>query len=387
MYCKRLSDTIVLALDKLLGCGIKPGMSIEEENVIVKANLLFLPAAILGVLMIGETLRVGMYGFLPVAGAVLAGAALCFGVVARTGRPFVPSLLLVGGLSLYSLTRVATGGAFGAGFILVPLFPFLHFFAFSFHTAQVSSLLHPAGLAAVLCVPGDPFLFTDYSPIVRQRIFIAYMLFSCAAMLGEFVRRRGQRKVALLMAKLAESAQKDRLTGLYSRGAFLERFEYEAARSAREGFPLSIVMFDIDHFKRINDEYGHVCGDEALRQPARLMEAIFRRQDTSARWGGEEFIVLLPQTDLEGARVSAEKLRAALATSVCVCGPASFVFTASFGVHQCDLDYSLDANIAAADAKLYQAKHKGAIAWSPERRVPVAFVKRKAQESFRGLTQ
>ena len=346
-------------LDRVLGAGVKPGMELEEESAINKANLVYLLVGILGLGVIEEALRLRAYGFFPAAFAMLGSAALCFAVVARTGRPFWPNVLLLGGLSVYFLGRASTEGALGTDYLFTFVLPFMYFFACSFRTALALLLALLAGLALIFFVPGDPFLVAHYSPILRQRIFLACIFCGCAALLAEFSRWRTQERVSLLMEVLDKSANTDQLTGLYNRRAFLERLEYETVRSVREHLPMSIILLDVDYFKNVNDAYGHCCGDMALRYAADLMRATIRQQDTAARWGGEEFILLLPETTLEGAAVLAEKLRTVVESSPCLCDDVSFGITVSLGVHQFDHDESLDANIGRADARLYQAKQAG----------------------------
>jgi diguanylate cyclase (GGDEF)-like protein len=114
---------------------------------------------------------------------------------------------------------------------------------------------------------------------------------------------------ALLYHKTEELATRDGLTGLHNRRALEERLEMEWERSARFSTVLSCIMIDVDHFKKFNDEYGHLVGDEVLRQFAGLATRLLRRVDTVARYGGEEFCILLPRTERDEARLVAEKLR------------------------------------------------------------------------------
>lgn len=339
--------------------GVKPGMSPEEEQAMNRSNLFYFLVFILGAIMLEESIRVHVYTA-PVALAVIVGGAWAFVFVARTGRPFFPSLLLLGTLSLLFLAFTATGRPTGTAFIWICVFPFLFFLAFPFQVSIIFFSLLLIALAAIFFIPGDPFLSAGYAPILRQRIFIAYVFAGCAALATEFIRWEGQQRVAALLNELRHASQTDMLTGLFNRRAYLDRLAYEVPRSRRENQPLCLVMFDIDHFKNINDTYGHNCGDEALRHLAGVVGPLIRRQDTLARWGGEEFLVLLPGTDAAGGMILAEKIRAAAEETRCHCGiDTTFGFTVSLGVHQYDLDETSEVNISKVDAKLYRAKEQG----------------------------
>lgn len=165
---------------------------------------------------------------------------------------------------------------------------------------------------------------------------------------------------AAVLEKYGESwkamAQFDRLTGVRNRNAVEEAFLREAALSRRYGDPLALVVFDLDDFKRINDTHGHVIGDRVLRAVARTVAASLRRSDVLARWGGEEFVILLPHTDLAAATEVAEKVREAVASSS-VSGVRPV--TASFGVTQYGREEELHDLVARADQALYTAKRLG----------------------------
>ncbi len=158
---------------------------------------------------------------------------------------------------------------------------------------------------------------------------------------------------------LEEAAITDPLTRLYNRRAMLERLENEIARHRRSGLPFSIAMADLDHFKAVNDDFGHDVGDSILVETGIRMKSMLRSQDTVARWGGEEFMVLLPDTGLEGACVAAEKIRRRIAVAPYYAAAREIRITASFGVACFDGRGDFVRLVKAADEALYEAKKQG----------------------------
>jgi two-component system cell cycle response regulator len=159
-------------------------------------------------------------------------------------------------------------------------------------------------------------------------------------------------QVLALVMRLRTLASHDSLTGALNRGAFEQRLDAELARVWRTGTPLSLVVFDVDHFKSINDRYGHAAGDDALRGIGDAVNSGMRRSDVFGRLGGEEFALLLPDTDLAGAATVADKLRLRFAEKA--------TFTVSFGVADVrDGDRDARTVFDAADRALYAAKRAG----------------------------
>jgi diguanylate cyclase (GGDEF)-like protein/PAS domain S-box-containing protein len=158
---------------------------------------------------------------------------------------------------------------------------------------------------------------------------------------------------------LRTEALTDSLTGLFNRRAFEDQLAAEENRVARGAKKYSIIIADIDHFKSVNDTYGHGVGDEILRHITRILHAHIRRADTLARWGGEEFIILLPETDLEGSATSAEKLRASIETSPARTSRGSIGVSMSFGTAVIEHGETKESVISRADEKLYAAKNAG----------------------------
>jgi diguanylate cyclase (GGDEF)-like protein len=156
-----------------------------------------------------------------------------------------------------------------------------------------------------------------------------------------------------------DRAQRDSLTGLTNHGHFWGTLEVEFRRAKRYGHPLSLALFDVDHFKAFNDRFGHPAGDDALRAVARELERHSRAHDLPARYGGEEFAVLLPETPLDGARIFAEKIREVIGT-VRVGPEDAPPITVSAGVAQAGEGVETPhALVELADARLYAAKAGG----------------------------
>jgi len=177
--------------------------------------------------------------------------------------------------------------------------------------------------------------------------------------------RSGARIVQLqqqLMAaheELREKAMHDPLTGVLTRGAFFEISDHEFARARRSRTPLSIVMADIDHFKSINDRFGHPGGDEVLREVARRLHATFRKEDAVGRYGGEEFIALAMGCEGADAMALADRFRLAVGNQPFVIGSDWVDVTTSVGVVTGTAADGMQGLIRAADEALYRAKATG----------------------------
>lgn len=152
----------------------------------------------------------------------------------------------------------------------------------------------------------------------------------------------------------------DGLTNIYNKRFFMEEINRETARATRHERPLSLIIFDIDHFKKINDSYGHLAGDTVLQHLTRVVSERIRTGEVFARYGGEEFAILLPETKAVGAAILAEQVRALVAETHFVFEGAYIPLTISLGVASFDAnDVSSTVFVAKADKKLYAAKASG----------------------------
>lgn len=160
--------------------------------------------------------------------------------------------------------------------------------------------------------------------------------------------------------ELLRLAATDPLTGAYNRREFSLMVEREALRSHRYHHALSLIMFDLDLFKKLNDSYGHTAGDKALQRFTTLCTNTLRNVDIFGRWGGEEFVALLPETDIEGASIIAERLRKIVGESVLTYNEHKISFTVSIGIAQFkDGETTIEGPLSRADSAVYDAKKAG----------------------------
>ena len=172
---------------------------------------------------------------------------------------------------------------------------------------------------------------------------------------------RLERSLQRANRRLKILAVTDSLTEFYNHGAILSRFTEEMSRSRREAIPLSLIMADIDHFKAVNDRYGHMAGDKVLLEVARRIRSVSRPYDSLGRYGGEEFLVILPGTDEREALGVAERLHDRVGGEPVDIDGRPVAVTISVGVGTVPFGMEIDdgAAIRAVDAALYRAKEEG----------------------------
>jgi diguanylate cyclase (GGDEF)-like protein len=170
-----------------------------------------------------------------------------------------------------------------------------------------------------------------------------------------------QEELVSARESMRHAATHDSLTGLMNRGEILAMLERELERARREHKPVAVILGDVDHFKRVNDTLGHLFGDEALREIGRRLRAQLRVYDGVGRYGGEEFLMILPNCDLPNALQRANELREVIARAPVLCSGEEKLITMSMGVAVSNIDgkNELEALLNQADAGLYAAKEKG----------------------------
>jgi diguanylate cyclase (GGDEF)-like protein len=218
----------------------------------------------------------------------------------------------------------------------------------------VGMIVESLGIPRTAVTPaGDPLLPRLYEIVWFMALLVLVAMVTTTAFAIVLARTGEQERVVSL---------RDALTGALNRRAFYEHFEKEQDRSQRLGLGLSLIFFDVDRFKTVNDEYGHETGDEVLCQLVRRVQSVVREHDLLFRWGGEEFVILLPHTSPGDAPLLAERVRAAVAAEPLVREyvPDPITVTLSLGTAGLDgRDGSPDRLVSRADAACYLAKQRG----------------------------
>lgn len=212
---------------------------------------------------------------------------------------------------------------------------------------------------AAFYIPFPGIEVANYSSDFKLRFIVTFFSLGVFVGLHEYARARNQEELYRVSDQLDQLSKMDQLTGLPNRRYMIDRLEAENSRFARHARPYSILYGDIDNFKTVNDQHGHQVGDKVLKAIAQNIRATLRHHDEASRWGGEEFLIMLPETDQDMAKEVAEKLRAAVAATAFSHGTTALHLTMSFGAHTVDKPGNLDDAINIADKKLYIAKNSG----------------------------
>ena len=293
---------------------------------------------------IGPWLRAYQWSFVLLAAAVVAipGHAIHYSTLEYWQIWSLPLLLIGPGLVL----REARAGNREARTLVVGLLIFVATCIndLSIDLANLDTLrLTPFGFVAVM---------------IAMSVSLANRFTSTLSEMEQLVGARTA-ELSAANAQLAEVARMDPLTAVLNRRGFTSEVEGEIERFLRSGRSFSLVLADVDHFKRFNDECGHACGDHVLKRVAEILRQRLRDVDRIGRWGGEEFILLLPETDADGAATLAESLRRAIDLNLFEFGGERHRITMTFGVATYRKGETLDACIARADTALYRGKEGG----------------------------
>ena len=315
------------------------------------AGTLFVAGTALTVLgiVLPHSSKADVTGFWALAVGTALGALLLFRCAARLSLRFYECCMLIGS-SIITLSIYFNGenhGGPSAGNQVLYLWVALYSGYFFSRRAMAAQLVAIGALYAGILD------FVNPGPVALTRWLITVGMVAVAAVIVHALRLRNED----LLARLSEAARVDSLTGLLNRQAFDEQLEAELARGGRTGHPTALIVADIDHFKEINDLFGHAAGDAALRVVGETTRRTARRTDCLARIGGDEFALILPETDAQEAFLFAERLREEIAASR---RPGDPALTMSLGIAESTHDgLTPEVLTRSADTALYEAKRLG----------------------------
>ncbi|WP_161796357.1 GGDEF domain-containing protein [Arsukibacterium ikkense] len=262
--------------------------------------------------------------------------------------------LLVG---CFVLSLVYQGGFNNTALYWVFPFPAILFGLLGVKKALFSNGLLLIVLALMLFVP--ELIMAEYKEAEASRFIASLLIVIIVCWINDHYRERSHEAMELLQQSKEIQANTDPLTLLLNRRFIDSSLNFSLQQQADALLPMAVIICDIDHFKQLNDQYGHAAGDAVLRHLASLFRNNLRQQDIACRIGGEEFLFFLPKTPVDAALQVAEKIRHALLDNPLQLEQLALPVSASFGVASCINSDSLAAAIEHADKQLYQAKNSG----------------------------
>ncbi|MCV2885998.1 GGDEF domain-containing protein [Aestuariibacter sp. AA17] len=262
-------------------------------------------------------------------------------------------------LMLLMAFLVVTGGRENTGPLWIFLVPPVALFFGGLKKGLRDIGLFTSVIFILLFLLPDTIALTQYSYGFKSRLLLSFLTLTFLAGFYEYSRSESYKRMKQLSDEFERQARSDSLTKLPNRRSMREHLDYEFSRSQRAKQTMSVMLCDIDHFKSINDEHGHDGGDYTLIELSQLFRDTLRKQDIVARWGGEEFIFLLPETNQHDAYILAEKLRKRVENYGFKYKGTPFTLTVSIGIAEVEHHLSVDKAISLADHFMYQAKREG----------------------------
>ena len=257
------------------------------------------------------------------------------------------------------LHLISTGGVDNTGPLWSYILPPLILFIYGLRKGSLALSAFILASMFLMFIPDSSILSTTYSYNFKVRYFSTFLGVCLISSICEYSRYRSNNLLKKLQKSIQLEAHTDVLTGLYNRRYMHEEIDKLIHQIQLSTKPCSILLCDLDHFKSINDNYGHPCGDQVLIETASRMKSCLRSNDVAARWGGEEFMIILPDTNQEAAFLVAEKLRTQLCEEEIFCSKNSLPVSMSIGMLQIGTDCNLEDILNNVDDALYAAKRNG----------------------------
>jgi diguanylate cyclase (GGDEF)-like protein len=267
--------------------------------------------------------------------------------------------LVTTSLMLLMVYLVYTGGVNGTGPLWIYIVPPMTLFFGGMRKGLFNLSCFAIVISVLMFYPDDKLLATSYTYEFKSRLLYSFLTVSFLFAFYEYARQSSFSRMQEMSDEFEKQAMHDPLSGLLNRRGMLDELNNEFDRRKRYQHDLTVMMCDIDHFKKINDRYGHDKGDDIIKEFADLFKFGLRKQDAISRWGGEEYLLLLPETNGEHALQLAEKLRMKIEQTEFQHNNKKFNVTVSFGLYQINHDDNIDQSISKADNNLYKAKEQG----------------------------
>ena len=277
----------------------------------------------------------------------------------RITKPFELSAnLITSSLMLLMVYLVYTGGVNGTGPLWIYIVPPIALYFGGVRKGIRNIGLFVLIISILMFYPNDEWLVTSYTFEFKSRLIYSFLTVSCLFWFYEYARENSRHRLQEMSEKFEMQAMRDPLSGLLNRRGMQEELQKEFDRSQRYNNYLTVMMCDIDYFKTVNDKYGHDKGDEVIKSLAHIFKSELRKQDSLARWGGEEYLFLLPETNDNQAMQLAQKLRCKIEETQYKQDDKTFNVTVSIGLHQIASNDTINQAITKADTNLYKAKEQ-----------------------------
>ncbi len=300
------------------------------------------------------------FGILPVLGLAAVMPCICLVWLRRREDATLPMLCMGFNLLLLAISTLMFYSSPDGGSLLWHLiFPPLVVFCMGPRLGLLIWGSYFIFLLLMMYSPLQAYVNYDYPEALRTRFIIANLLEFAAFWILEYVRQQAYKALLLNLDRMSHYAYTDILTGLGNRRDFQNHLNWVQAQAKRAGGDFSVALADLDHFKRVNDTYGHQVGDLVLKHCAETISASLRETDRLFRWGGEEFILLMPNTSLREAVLVAERVRVNMEAAPYMNQGKAIPIALSLGVDSWDSSKDAGALLCNADARLYQAKTHG----------------------------
>ncbi len=289
-------------------------------------------------------------------------AAMILGNMAiyrRTGNRTLHKWGLLSIVAILFGYLIADGGESNTGPLWFYVFPPLVFYLTSLRVGLILTSACLLFAAVVFRFPNLPFVVAHYSGDFQLRFFATLLFETIFCFVLDYSRRSARNELVEMAGLYERAARTDELTELSNRRDMTQNLNQEFSRYERSGNHFSVILVDLDHFKHINDEFGHDAGDFVLTEFSRLLKSTCRQSDLPSRWGGEEFLLLLPDTSLLQALAMAERLRRLIELQDFVYRQQRIPVTLSAGVCSISQSSSIEQLLKQADINLYEAKMKG----------------------------